>query len=564
MSTAIEGFDIVEEIQRGPLTTVYRGRQRSLQRPVLIKLLNPQWLKDSEVVERFQREALICARLKHKNIVQIIDVKHQGEQLYIISEFIEGQDLQSLIDQASPLPIDIICRIALEILEGLGYAHSQGIIHRDIKPANIMLSSAGAVKISDFGLARASDMPGITAQGGTAGTPAFMSPEQASGLPLEPRSDLFSLGVTLYVLCSGHSPFAAKNLAETIQNILEINPPPLRQFRTDLPDWLPALIDQLLQKSAIGRPKDCRFIRRNFPIADAAAGIEQLADFLRAPEAFAAQQPVGDDAADAADVTTGPPVTRRYGVMVLISMLLAAVAIALTFSAKKTIAPATGINDTTANMPLLPMDSSIAGNLPEADSATAIFQQDITDNPIAATGRVNTAVDQVVRNSTPGSSHTRPNQDSAISVDRPTSPAKPGGLFVNCSPWAEVWIDGRQRETTPLADPLVLPPGRYRLELRHPNFQSLIRDITIKAARVESLTVALKPISGALDLTVIPWARIYIDGKYRETTPIDNPLMLPPGRYLLTLKNPAFPEFSDSISVLAGQTTRQSVDLTTR
>ncbi len=166
----IEGYELLDELNRGPITTVFRGRQVALDRPVLIKVLNAQWQKDAELAERFRREALTCAKLKHPNIISIFDISTDSNNLFMIIEFVDGDPLDQFIQKHSPLPFHIIESITGGIFAGLQYAHAAGVVHRDIKPGNILISKEGRARIVDFGLAKQSDFPTLTAQHGTVGT----------------------------------------------------------------------------------------------------------------------------------------------------------------------------------------------------------------------------------------------------------------------------------------------------------------------------------------------------------------------------------------------------------
>ena len=225
----IEGYTISEELSRGPITTVYRATQDALERSVVLKVLNIQWQNETDLVARFQREAKIYARLKHPNIVTIFNFGFSGEAFYLVMEDIKGQSLANLLKKHKSLPYPVALYIAREILSGLTYAHDKGVIHRDLKPSNILIDHDGLVKITDFGLATISDLPRITDHDSSVGTPAYMSPEQARGEQLDSRSDLFSLGVTIYEMFTGVSPFYDENLAVTINNVLTKKQDPLQK-----------------------------------------------------------------------------------------------------------------------------------------------------------------------------------------------------------------------------------------------------------------------------------------------------------------------------------------------
>src|SRR5262249_6979201 len=160
--------------------------------------------------------------------------------------FIQGSTLHEKVDRSGPLPVKEILRIGLQTAAGLAAAHAHGLVHRDVKPANILLeNSVERVKITDFGLAPSVDDANLTQSGLLAGTPTYMSPEQANGAKVDPRSDLFSVGSVLYTLCAGHAPFRADTTMATLKRICSDTPRPVREVNTDIPDWLEAIVARL-------------------------------------------------------------------------------------------------------------------------------------------------------------------------------------------------------------------------------------------------------------------------------------------------------------------------------
>ncbi len=244
----LEGYRIVREINRGPITTVYLAVQKNLDRPVFLKILNTHLKDQPDLTERFKREAKICARLKHPNIVQIFDFGEVNGSFFISMEYLEGKSLAKIIADYNPLPLEIIFYITREIAKGLAYAHQFGVVHRDIKPANIMVENDGSVKITDFGLATHANFPTVTMQFSAVGTPAYMAPEQALGEEVTFKSDLFGLGATIYEMCVGQSPFNGQNVAESVSKVLNFTPPALHKKREDIPQWFSDLVAKLLSK----------------------------------------------------------------------------------------------------------------------------------------------------------------------------------------------------------------------------------------------------------------------------------------------------------------------------
>ena len=202
----------VEVIGRGGFGVVLRAFDDRLHRIVAIKVLAPPYAAVGSARKRFIREARAAAAVKNEHVVGIYDVQEDANPPYLVMELIEGMSLQDKLDKQGTVGVKEILRIGLQTAEGLAAAHKQGLVHRDVKPANILLENGvERVKITDFGLARAADDASLTQSGTVAGTPTYMSPEQANGDAVDHRSDLFSLGTVLYAMCTGHSPFRGNN-----------------------------------------------------------------------------------------------------------------------------------------------------------------------------------------------------------------------------------------------------------------------------------------------------------------------------------------------------------------
>jgi eukaryotic-like serine/threonine-protein kinase len=247
-------YDVLEAVGQGGMGVVMRAFDAKLHRVVAIKALFPGLAANREARQRFVREAQAAAAVTHDNVISIHAVDDEGPVPYLVMQYIEGCTLQAKIDRATPLPLKEILRIGLQISEGLASAHRQGLIHRDIKPANILLENGiQRVKITDFGLARTVDDVSLTRSGYIAGTPLFMSPEQADGKRVDHRSDLFSLGSVLYALCSGHPPFQAESTVAILKRVCEETPRPLREVNPDVPEWLQEVIAKLHAKNPADR-----------------------------------------------------------------------------------------------------------------------------------------------------------------------------------------------------------------------------------------------------------------------------------------------------------------------
>ena len=257
-------YDIVGKLGKGAMG---RGLQRPrpvLNRYVAIKVIAESLDTDSDLVERFRREAKMAAQLNHPNIITIYDFVEEEGNLYIVMELLDGKDLKELIKGGTPLTVDQILGIMEQIADGLGFAHDSGMVHRDLKPANIHVTKKGQIKILDFGLVHeaSSDM---TKTGHVMGTPNYMSPEQVQGLRVDPRSDIFSLGAVFYELLTRKKPFSADSIHATMFKVVQGEREPLAQY-THLPLPLVTMVDRALDPNPDGRYNDGNALREHLRV----------------------------------------------------------------------------------------------------------------------------------------------------------------------------------------------------------------------------------------------------------------------------------------------------------
>lgn len=248
-------YRLVRRLGAGGMGAVYLAYDERLERHVALKRLHVGSEISAERRERFRREAKIAARLNHPAVVQIHDVVRVDEDDWIVMEYVEGEDLRRRL-RAGPARWPELLHIAREIAEGMAEAHDRGVIHHDLKCENVLVTHAGHVKITDFGIAEILGDDARAAGGVVAGTLRAMSPEQARGRPMDHRSDLFSFGVLLYEALTGTSPFLADTPFLTIQRIVHASAPPVGELVPGIPPALAALIAQLLSKSPLLRPRD--------------------------------------------------------------------------------------------------------------------------------------------------------------------------------------------------------------------------------------------------------------------------------------------------------------------
>lgn len=248
-------YEILEVIGRGGMGIVLRAHDSKLKRIVAIKLMNAPVVSSSLACEQFLREAQSAAAVKHDHVVTLHAIHDQGPSPYIVMEYIDGNSLEKLVDNGKPLSPEKIVRLGKQIAAGLEAAHRRGVVHRDIKPANILLDDkSDRIKITDFGLAREVGDGHCPREGTLAGTPQYMSPEQARGHKSDYRSDLFSLGSVLYTLCTGRPAFPGETALAALRGVCHDQPPPICELNPQIPRWLAELVARLMAKDPDNRP----------------------------------------------------------------------------------------------------------------------------------------------------------------------------------------------------------------------------------------------------------------------------------------------------------------------
>jgi beta-lactam-binding protein with PASTA domain len=229
-------YELGPEIGRGGMAEVFLGRDRLLDRDVAVKVLSPGFATDPTFIARFRREAQSAASLNHPNIVAVYDWGEDGGNYFIVMEYVAGRTLREVLHEYTRLPALEAARIAAEIADALSFAHRNGVVHRDIKPGNVLLTPAGQVKVTDFGIARAEQNDDLTKTGSVMGTATYFSPEQAQGLDLDGRADVYALGVVLYEMLTGVAPFIADNPVSVAYKHVREEPVPPSRVNPDVPD----------------------------------------------------------------------------------------------------------------------------------------------------------------------------------------------------------------------------------------------------------------------------------------------------------------------------------------
>ncbi len=249
-------YELHRRLGRGGMAEVFLARDQLLDRPVAVKVLFPEFATDPSFVERFRREATAAANLNHPNIVGVYDWGEADNTYFIVMEYVDGRTLSEILRAEGPLHPDRVAEIGADVAAALGFAHRNGVVHRDVKPGNVIVTANGLVKVADFGIARAitaSSDDDLTQAGTVMGTAAYFSPEQARGEPVDPRSDIYSLGCVLYELVVSRPPFGGDSTVGIAYKHVHESPVPPRQHNPALPQALEAIILKCLAKNPANR-----------------------------------------------------------------------------------------------------------------------------------------------------------------------------------------------------------------------------------------------------------------------------------------------------------------------
>ncbi len=252
-------YELQEFVGGGGMADVYKAKDLLLDRTVAVKILHESFRNDEEFIGKFHFEAKSAAKLSHPNIVGIYDVGIDGNDHYIVMEYVRGDTLKSHIKEGQSLSIKKALDVAREIADGLAHAHANNIVHCDIKPHNILMTDAGHAKVADFGIARAVTESTMTYSGNVVGSVHYFSPEQAKGSFITPKSDVYSLGVVLYEMLTGKLPFTGETPVSIAMKHLQETPPPLRQYNYAIPPVVEAAVMKALAKDPAQRPTAAEF-----------------------------------------------------------------------------------------------------------------------------------------------------------------------------------------------------------------------------------------------------------------------------------------------------------------
>lgn len=257
VGTSLNGrYRLEARIGAGGMSTVYRATDQTLERQVAVKLMNREVAGDSDLLERFRREARAVAQLSHPHIVGVIDAGEDDHRPYIVFEYVHGETLKERIRRLGPLPVSEAVAYSIEIARALGAAHARHIVHRDVKPQNVLIDEDGRAKVTDFGIARTMEEDGLTADGRVIGTTDYVSPEQALGRRVTGQSDLYSLGVVLYEMLTGEVPFTGDSQVAVAMKHVREELPDVQRGRPEISAALASIVDTATAKREEDRYAD--------------------------------------------------------------------------------------------------------------------------------------------------------------------------------------------------------------------------------------------------------------------------------------------------------------------
>lgn len=589
-------YHLGEALGRGGMAVVYRARDERLGREVALKLLHPTLAPTSR--ERFRREARIVASLKHPNILEIHDF---GEDAlrgpWMVTELVEGQNLREWLKQLGTLSGSAAAAIAWELCVGLAEAHARGIIHRDLKPENVLLSRDGRLKLADFGIAALHDQERLTSTGAITGSLAYMAPERLDDGRFSAASDVYAVGVILFELCAGHTPFGGRGSAQLAASILTRDAPSLTEAAPAVPPALASLVSRCLSREPSARFTDGRaladaleaFLRAHLgsptevarrvlsnPVAEnqklveadvqrllgEARALLEAGQGARASRLLDAALVLRPGAAEVRELLFGGVAKRRRARKGLAWLGAGALVIGLTVAvflipkasdelpvivdASTSPAPAPTPSRTSSFVQTTPVPLPSRPPPPPQVAGPAKNAGDLPRESAASTGR----------RARPANPNTRSRAMPPAGTAPPSTgaPAAPGTLMISTRPWAEVFVDGNSLGYTPKVNTVSLAPGEHRIRLVNPHCEPREETLTIVSGEVLAHDVTLRLKTAGMRVAAPPGAVLFVDGVQVGTAPLSDALQAQHGRHTVSAILPSGARVSREVDLVAGST----------
>jgi len=587
-----EKYEIIEEISSGELTRVYKARHRILDRTVLLKILHKRLVTESDIAERFKREAKIAASIVHPHVVGVYDCGEFDGQPYIAFEWIEGENLYQYIrritsardtlGQPGRIPLSDIMAITASLLNGLSAIHAAGVVHRDLKPENAMIDPSGVVKLTDFSLSFSGKMPRLTQHGDLVGTPGYMAPEVIAGEKPTVRSDLFAAGLIIWELLTGKNPFEAEDLFQTLQKVQEAQFPDLENLRTGIPEDLKNVIFKL-----IARKPENRF-------QSAVEAGQKLSALREYPQIEAKQSQSGLRIPSPPVVKNKVEYASKLPIVLFIFLISASIIVGGWFWTHQ----GTGTTPSESRTPAA--KDSLLSNADTYDSllsAQTEPEYSLSENasPVASpsvrpkeeeleAGEISSPIDSPDGDKVEAPDHNSSNEtvqhDLPQDIEPPAnegSRALPvgdqaddrlqdesilGHLKFSVNPWARIYVDGDLKGDSPLGFAVETSPGDHAVVLDNPYFPRMDFKYSVTAAETLQVEINLFDHVGAVSFDIQPWGYITVDSVQMGVSPLPRPLYLEPGQHYIEVEHPNFPNYERTLMVIAGDDISLLIDLT--
>jgi len=502
-----EKFELLTCLKKDEYSSVYIANHIYLGKKIFLKTLSRDQLSDKAILNRFKREAKLLAKLDHPNIIKVYDFGTYQNYFYISFEYFNSQNLRAIIYKNKLSRKDKI-NVFIQITKGLAAAHKLNIIHRDIKPENILINDKYQVKIADFGLALVKDEINLTKQESIVGTPGYMSPEQIRGEILTPASDLFSLGIVGCELFTGGNPFLGKDAGATINNILSKDCSHLFEKEKISHEPVYDIIQSLLLKNKQKRPQST----------------DEILDKLKVKEPE--------------EISKTALLTLKRTRLPVYSIALLFIIVIMVFSVKYY------INERSPESTVVTQDTDVNVQQEAPVPTDSLTRYDLVNEQ--SDNEKTLLLSEKDRIKLPSSSKTDTNSKQQLDL-----PAK---LFIQCSPWADIYIDSNKIETTPLENHISILSGTHELTLQHPEYPPYTRTIHIKPQEELLISVSLDTLFGYLECRLYPWGNVFIDNVFKGQTPLPRPIRMNPGTHLLTIKNDNYGKIDEYIKIVKNDT----------
>jgi eukaryotic-like serine/threonine-protein kinase len=488
-------FEILECFKKDSFAGVYLANHIYLNKKIIVKVLNVESGLDSTVLDRFKREAKTLAKLDHKNIINVLDLGVQDSSFYISFDYFESKNLREIIINNN-LSINDKKHLLVQLFEGLDFAHKNHIIHRDIKPENILVNKNLELKISDFGLALGINDNFLTSQNSIVGTPCYMSPEQILGSELDTTSDLFSAGIIAYELFAGKNLFLGSDVNATLNNIINYNEDNESIDNLRIDSDVLFVIKNLLKKNASDRFKSA-----------SEALFVLLPDSLIKTETQTSSQ-------------------KKYYSITLLSMAILIIAVVLW---KTTLISSSNKNE--AVKPTIKQTN----NSPLDYSLDTVKNSHYSNDMIVSDFRNNDGFEK------------ESNSSLKEEIQLVNTSNGFGFIYIECKPWAEIYIDDTFLDVSPIKENITVSPGNHNLKLKHPGYPVANISVSISDKKTESIKVNLDTLFAFIDFNILPWGDIYMNGKYIGQTPLQSLAKVFPGYQNIVIKNPDYPEYQTKV-----------------